>query len=382
MSRTTILIVEDEAIVAHNLACKLMQLGHDPAGIAAEGEAAVEMALRLEPQLVLMDINLQGPMDGVEAAGMIQAQCDIPVIYLTAHSDPATLARAKLTGPFGYILKPFEMRDLAAQIELALFKHAAERQQRDQREWLRVTLTSIGDAVIATDAESRITFMNPVAESLTGWPLAEATRRPLKEIFHIVNEYTRAVVDDPVEKVLRLGTIVGLANHTVLIRRDGEQVPIDDSGAPICDRRGRILGAVLVFRDISESKKVERTISQSEARYRILVEHVPASVAMFDREMRCLIASRRWLSDNRLEDRDPIGLSYYDLFPQIPQSWKTVHRRALAGEVMQIRCDWIERADGSVQWLRWEAGPWRDQAGDIGGIVIFSADITDLKSCV
>ena len=117
---TAILIVEDESIVAADLAGKLRRLGYEVAGTAAGGEEAVALVCRLSPQLVLMDISLQGPMDGVEAADAIRRQCNVPVIYLTAHSDPATLARAKLTGPLGYILKPFDERDLAAQIELAL----------------------------------------------------------------------------------------------------------------------------------------------------------------------------------------------------------------------------------------------------------------------
>ncbi len=169
MIQPRILIVEDEAIVAADLAGKLGRLGYEVAGIAAEGKEAVAMACRLGPQLVLMDIWLEGPMDGIEAAEAIRRQLDVPVIYLTAHSDPATLARAKLTGPFGYILKPFEERELATQIELALHKHQADRQLRDQREWLRVTLRSIGDAVIATDAAGQVAYINPVAEALTGW---------------------------------------------------------------------------------------------------------------------------------------------------------------------------------------------------------------------
>ena len=257
MEKTSILIVEDEAIVAENLSDKLEQLGYNVAGIASKGEEAKEMALKLRPQLILMDIQLIGQKDGIWVAEAIQKQYEVPVIYLTAHSDPATLARAKVTGPLGYILKPFETRDLATQIELALYRHQTEQELRKQRELLRVTLTSIGDAVIATDARGCITFMNPVAETLTGWPLSLATGKPLTEVFRIVNEYSRETVDDPVSKVLKSGMVVGLANHTVLMQRGGREVPIDDSGAPILDKHGNILGVVLVFRDISARRRAE-----------------------------------------------------------------------------------------------------------------------------
>jgi len=158
MSKATVLIVENEAIVAADLAGKLVRLGYEVAGEAARGEEAVALACRLRPNLVLMDISLPGPVDGIAATEAIRRQHDVPVIYLTAHADSATLARAKLTDPFGYILKPFEERELATQIELALYKHQADQQIRQQREWLRVTLTSIGDAVLATDNAGRITF--------------------------------------------------------------------------------------------------------------------------------------------------------------------------------------------------------------------------------
>jgi PAS domain S-box-containing protein len=120
-----------------------------------------------------------------------------------------------------------------------------------------VTLASIGDAVIATDAQARVTFLNPAAEVLTGWALADAAGRPLAEVFRIVNEETRAPVESPAEKVLRLGTVVGLANHTALLTRNGREKPIDDCGAPILDENGAVVGVVLVFRDVSGRRRVE-----------------------------------------------------------------------------------------------------------------------------
>jgi PAS domain S-box-containing protein len=263
MSKTTILIVEDEVIVAENLRIKLEQLGYAVAGIAAHGEEAIEMALRLEPQLILMDIQLKGREDGIQAAETISAQYDAPVIYLTAHADPATLARAKLTGPFGYILKPFEVRDLATQIELALYKHQADLQVREQREWLRVTLTSIGDAVIAADAAGRITFVNPVAESLTGWTANDAIGQPISKVFRIVNEQTGQSMEDPVACVLRECRTIPLANHTALVTIEGRIVPIEDSASPILDANGRVIGAVLVFHDVTDKRRTEEALKRS-----------------------------------------------------------------------------------------------------------------------
>ncbi len=128
----------------------------------------------------------------------------------------------------------------------------AEAALREREEWLSTTLRSIGDAVLATDAKGRVTFLNPAAQSLTGWKQEEAAGRPLREVFNIVSEKTRRPVENPVTKVMREGTVVGLANHTVLIARDGTRRPIDDSGAPIRDSRGNIIGVVLVFHDASE----------------------------------------------------------------------------------------------------------------------------------
>lgn len=137
----------------------------------------------------------------------------------------------------------------------ALEAQRAQREERRQREQLHVTLTSIGDAVIVTDVHGNVTFLNPVAETLTGWKAEEAAGQPIIAVFHIVNEDTREPVDNPVDTVIREGSTVGLANHIVLISKDGREIPIDDSGAPIRGEEGTIVGAVLVFRDVTEARR-------------------------------------------------------------------------------------------------------------------------------
>ena len=130
----------------------------------------------------------------------------------------------------------------------------AQASLRESEQRWATTLASIGDAVIATDISGKIMFMNGEAEELTGWTLSEASQKPVKEVFNIVNEQTRLEVENPIERVLKEGMVVGLANHTVLIRKDGAEVPIDDSGAPIKDKDGKTTGVVLIFRDITERK--------------------------------------------------------------------------------------------------------------------------------
>ncbi len=151
-------------------------------------------------------------------------------------------------------------------------KRQAQERLRVQQEWLRVTLASIGDAVIATDAEGRVTFLNPVAEGLTGWPQAEAQGEPLEVVFNILNERTRQPVENPVGRVLREGVIVGLGNHTILVTRDGMERPIDDSAAPIRDATGKLIGVVLIFRDVTEQRRGQALLADSEKRLRLALD--------------------------------------------------------------------------------------------------------------
>ncbi len=385
MEKARILIVEDEAIIAMEIESQLQSLGYEVTSIVDTGEKAVKKAEEDKPDLILMDIRIKGEMDGIEAAEEIRNRFGIPVIFSTAYLDEERIERAKITMPFGYVLKPIQERDLKVTIEMALYISKVEKERRkteeeliqgeqklnklfnfadymvciadltkerftkispaftrhlgwsekemlskpildfihpedvtktaniikeqleqevdviqfenryqtkdgDYRwfewaanpvpeegvtysaayditerkqteealkkseEWFSTTLKSIGDGVITTDTNGSITLLNPVAESLTGWKQEEAEGKPLKEVFNIINETTREPVENPVDKVLTTGNIVGLANHTILIAKDGKEIPIDDSGSPIKNDKEEIFGVVLVFREIKPNK--------------------------------------------------------------------------------------------------------------------------------
>ena len=256
MSGTRILVVEDERIVAEDLKGKLEAMGYAVVHLAASGEEAVQAARETRPDLVLMDVQLSGEMDGVQAADLVRRELGIPVVYLTAYADDETLERAKVTEPFGYLVKPFGERELRSAIEISLYRNRVEQELRRGREWLATTLASIADAVIATDADGRVAFMNGVAERLTGWAEDDAKGQPLGDVFAISDEKTGVPNGAPLDKALHDGEVVSITDH-VLLSRQGELIPIDDTGAPIRDHTGAIVGAVVVFRDVTERRRAQ-----------------------------------------------------------------------------------------------------------------------------
>lgn len=380
MSNSRILIVEDEGIIAKDIQSTLNRLGYSVIGIASSGEEAIKKAMEIHPDIVLMDIVLEGAMDGVEAAEYIHDHFDIPVVYLTAYSDDTTLQRAKITEPFGYILKPFHEKELYTTIEMALYKHTMQRKLKESEQWLATTLKSIGDAVIATDTGKLITFMNPVAEALTGWKQEEAIGKPLKNVFKVINGKTGKQADDPVAKVLREGVIVGLANHTVLIAKDGTKRSVDDSGAPIIDDKGKIIGVVLVFRDITERKITVEQLRASEEINRSVVDNINVGIALISRNMEMLALNnqmKKWYPDIDISQK-PVCYKAFnkparsDLCPDCP-----VYITLNDGEVHESVLDRI--ADNKVRNYRVISSPLKDKKGKIIAAIEMIEDITEQK---
>jgi diguanylate cyclase (GGDEF)-like protein/PAS domain S-box-containing protein len=260
MSPAQIMVVEDESIVAKDINHRLKSLGYQVPAMASSGAEAIKKASQTLPDLVLMDIRLKGDMDGVETAEQIRRRFNIPVVYLTAYADNPTLQRAKVTEPFGYILKPFEERELHTCIEVALYKHQMERKLRESEQWLATTLRCIGDGVMATDMTGRVKFINRVGEALTGWTQTDALDKDIAEVFH-------TLTDDPLDgcavmvtKAIRQGHAIEISNRAILVAKDGTGMPIDYSAASIRGDRSQVAGVVVVFRDVTERRQTEEKL--------------------------------------------------------------------------------------------------------------------------
>ena len=246
-----ILIVEDERIVAMALEKALRRMGYMVTGITDSGEEAIHKAEQTHPNLVLMDIRLKGEMDGVHAADEIQRRLAIHVVYLSAYGDEQTLRQATATAAYGYLLKPFEERDVRIAVEMAIYKHLAETQLQHRERWLTATLHSIDEAVIVTDEMALVRLMNPVAERITGWLEQEALGQALARVL---------CLEDPAGKSYSTAEMVKLTfarrtaisiSDAVLIGRQGVRIPVQGKLGPVQDDKGHWRGLVTVLRDVT-----------------------------------------------------------------------------------------------------------------------------------
>lgn len=251
---TKIAIVEDEGLIALDLQRRLEQAGYAVLSVHDNAEEALAAIEDSRPDLVLMDIRIRGPYDGIEAAGEIRRRFQIPVLFVTAHSDRDTLDRAKLSEPFGYIVKPFAGVDFRAQIEVALWKNRMERKLRESEAWLSATFRSVPDGLIATDSEGQVAFVNAPAEKLTGWTANEAKGRPLMDVFQVFEAETGMPVVHPIEAAFD-GREPEPGPRQYLLRSASGETALVETTVSVNRDEGELLGIVLVFRDITERRR-------------------------------------------------------------------------------------------------------------------------------
>jgi len=325
-----------------------------------------------------MDIDLgKGQPDGSDTAKEIMKIKDIPIVFLSSHTTPDIVEKAEKITSYGYIVKNSGETVINASIKMAFRLYEAHKKIEQEEENYRITLESVGDAILSTDIDGIISKTNNVARELIGTD--DLIGKNIDDVFHIVNAHTRKRVENPIEKVLQTGKVVGLANHTVLISKDGKEYQIADSAAPIKNDSNEMLGVVLVFRDVTKKYAQEEKIMKSEKKYRMLFENMNISFAFHEMiyennlpvDYRFLEVNPNFERDTGVSSETLVGNTAKELFPDTEQYWIDLFSEVVkTGE--SIRCQKYSK----------ELDKWYDTFvffswGNSFGA--FFIDITDLK---
>ncbi|MDM7925584.1 MAG: PAS domain S-box protein [bacterium] len=373
MTGRNVLIVEDESIIARDLEIRLKAIGYRCAGIVSSGEKAIEAAGKRDIDLVLMDIHLQGRIDGIEAARRLQQDFRLPVVFLSGYSDRSTLEHVKKSNPYGFLNKPLgDNRDLRTAVEIALNKHRLERVLQEREAWLSTVLRDIADGVVATDPTGRVAFMNPVAESLTGWSSRDAAGKPVRSVLRIVDGRTKRPTEHPFIRLLRSGRLREFPPGSALIRKNLKAVPVDGSGSLIHNQKGKLWGSVLVVRDITERKKAEEEVRLARRRFEAIFNssidgmlHVDAGGKI--RQINPALLRITDEPESTFIGKSLIGLVRRFFGPK--RSRESVH---LIGQMLSGREIPPSEIKFRSRVLEFRAGA----VADLGGYVVFVRDVT------
>ncbi len=277
----SVLIVEDEAIIAMDLSSQLEGMGYQICAVADNGEDAIKMAKQHHPDLILMDVVIKGAIDGIQTAEKIIKELKIPIIYLTSFSDEDTVRRASKTMPYGYISKPFYSKDLNSAIKIAIYKATLEKNLRSSELWFSATLSCVSDAVIATNTDYKVHFINPAAELLIEATLEEVEGLHINDVFMIEDDINGSKFE--LSSALQDNKVTDISFGSTLHTLKGNRRPVDFAAAPIRED-GKPLGSVIAMRDVSKRIASEVALKNSQERFRMAFENAPVGMALISLE--------------------------------------------------------------------------------------------------
>ncbi|MFA6596700.1 MAG: ATP-binding protein [Ignavibacteriaceae bacterium] len=276
MNKGKILITEDEEIVAMVTRRMVISLGYDVVNIVSSGEDAIQSAKEQKPDLILMDINLSGEINGIEAAAIINKEYDVPIIFLTASSDEKTISSAIESGPYGYIFKPFELNTLKTTLDLSIYKSKTERKLRESELWWKSSIDSIDQGIITTAVDGSINYINSAAEKILGYRLDECKGMNYLDIYKVYksvpNELFICAIQDSQNNPEEL------LNSKWFIDRNNHHIPIEETVSDIKDSNNNFLGKVIVIKDISQKRESQIAVVAARNFYISLLEDFPVPV--------------------------------------------------------------------------------------------------------
>lgn len=368
-----VLIVEDEPIVAEDIKNRLELLGYEVAGMAKSADNALALAGRERPEIVLMDIRLEGQTDGIEAADEIRKRWDLPVIFLTAYSEDSAISRAKLAEPFGYILKPFEDRELKTTIEMAVYKHKVDRALRASKDFAENLIESLVDGLYVIDKEGKRIMVNTAMSKMTGFTKDELLGKMPDIVW-------------PPEQMKELreafdGMMKGKMKEAefIFMRKNGDRFPVMLIPSYMRDESGKITNIINILRDITERKRAEDALAESEERYRTIVEYSNDMILTLDTDGNFIFFNKRAeeLSGYGLSEWK--GKSFISMIIKEDQP-KVIEffQQTLKGNPQNYEASFTAK-NGKIVSVEANTAPIFIK-GEIAGSVTFGRDITDRKN--
>lgn len=411
MDRKRISIVEDEVVSAASLKKNLTHLGYEVISIITSGEEAINKIRESQPDLIFMDINLAGKMDGIETSAVLQANFDIPIIFVTNYDNEEVLQRALITSPYQYLVKPVNKVDLRNTVEITLNRHNLEKMFKKREKWLEIILGNTIDSVIITDSKGIVFLMNSAAENLTGWKQQETIGKDYTEIFSIKNEFGENSIENPFISALQFNITVDFPENSYIISRNGSKKNINGYAIPINDDTGKPDGILLLVREFDERngdslnlkdkknelnklilertadlmkenverKRAEESLHTTEKKYRTIVETAQEGI---------------WLSDNNFKTTfvnqkiaDMLGYSINELllthlFDHLEKKSKDLFLQEIenkSAKNQDVREFLFECKDGSNLWAIVTSNILFDDFGNRIGILSMVTDITERK---